>query len=145
MPSVHLLSIGELAERTGVATSALRYYEECGLIQPAERESGRRRYLPSAVSEVGLIVLLRDVGFTLAEIGSLVGSVGRRSWKKLVDGKLSEIAAQQRRLDVARAALEHSRRCPSGEPLGCPRLWSIVEGHLGGRSLEESHASLHRA
>ncbi|MFP3901362.1 MAG: MerR family transcriptional regulator [Acidimicrobiia bacterium] len=138
-----LLSIGELAERTGVAATALRYYDELGLVQPAARASGRRRYAASAVAEVGMIVFLREVGFSLAEIGSLVAGDGRRSWRAIVDRKLVELADQQHRLDVARTALEHAQRCPVGEPLRCSRFWSIIEGQQRGFSLEESHARAH--
>jgi len=138
-----LLSIGELAERTGVATTALRYYDDLGLVRPATRASGRRRYDPSAVAEVGVILFLREVGFSLAEIGSLVAGGQRRSWQGLVNRKLAELDEQQRRLDVARAALEHARRCPAGEPVRCSRFWSIIEGQLRGLSLEESHARAH--
>lgn len=138
-----LLSIGELAERTGVATTALRYYDELGLVQPAARASGRRRYAASAVAEVGVIAFLREVGFSLAEVGSLVAGGERRSWREIVDHKLVELADQQHRLDVARAALEHARRCPAGEPLRCSRFWSIIEGQLRGLSLGESHARAH--
>jgi DNA-binding transcriptional MerR regulator len=138
-----LLSIGELAERTGVATTALRYYDDLGLVRPATRASGRRRYAGSAVAEVGVILFLREVGFSLAEIGSLLGGGKRRSWDEIVERKLAELAEQQHRLDVARAALEHARQCPAGEPTQCPRFWSIIEGQLRGFSLEESHARAH--
>ena len=138
-----LLSIGELAERTGMATTALRYYDELGLVRPAARASGRRRYSAAAVGEVGVILFLREVGFSLAEIGSLVAGGERRSWREVLDRKLIELAEQQHRLDVARAALEHARRCPAGEPVRCPRFWSIIEGRRRGLSLEESHARVH--
>ena len=143
MAATQLLSIGELAERTGVATTALRYYDELGLVRPTARASGRRRYATSAVAEVGAVLFLREVGFTLAEIGSFMAAGGRRSWQKVVDRKLAELAEQQHRLDVARTALEHARKCPAGEPVRCPRFWSIIDGRLRGLSLEESHAGAH--
>lgn len=138
-----LLSIGELARRTGVATTALRYYDELGLVRPVARASGRRRYAVSAVAEVGAIVFLREVGFSLAEIGCLVAEGERRSWQEIVDRKLTELTEQQHRLDVARDALEHARRCPAGEPVRCARFWSIIEGQMRGLSLEKSHARAH--
>jgi MerR family regulatory protein len=64
--SDRLLTIGELARRAGVATSALRYYEELGLLPAPTRVSGQRRYPESAVGLVGIILLLREVGFSLA-------------------------------------------------------------------------------
>src|SRR3954454_2909492 len=134
-----LLAIGELAERTGVPTTALRYYDELGLVRPTARTAGRRRYAASAVADVGVILFFREVGFTLAEIGRLIGGDGPTR-RKIIDEKAGELAAQQHRVEVARAALEHSRQCPAGEPMKCPRFWSIIEGQLGGLSLEESHA-----
>ena len=90
------LTIGELAKRTGVATSALRYYEELGLLPAPGRVSDRRRYPESAVGLVGMILLLRDVGFSLRESKALLASrtqavEGWRSLahRKLADGQLS--------------------------------------------------------
>ena len=146
MPSTHrarLLSIGELAERTGVAATALRYYDELALVRPADRASGRRRYTTSAVMEVGVIRLLGEVGFSLAEIGTLVRGGERTVRDDIVDRKLSELTEQLRRIEVARAVLEHARACPAGDPLRCPRLRSIVEDRLRGLPLEDSHARVH--
>jgi DNA-binding transcriptional MerR regulator len=138
------LSIGELSERTGVPTSALRYYDELGLVRPAARVAGRRRYAPSAVRDVGLILFFREIGFSLAEIGRFIAG-GRQRQRELIDHKLAELAAQQHRIEVARTALEHGRHCPASEPMSCSRFWSIIEGRQRGLSLEESHARAHRA
>jgi DNA-binding transcriptional MerR regulator len=62
-----LLTIGELARRAGVTASALRYYEELGLLPPPARISGQRRYPESAARLVAAILLYSDAGFTLAE------------------------------------------------------------------------------
>ena len=61
------LTIGELARRAGVTTSALRYYEELGLLPSPARVSGQRRYPASAARLVAAILLYSDAGFTLAE------------------------------------------------------------------------------
>jgi DNA-binding transcriptional MerR regulator len=137
-----LLSIGELSERTGVPTSALRYYDELGLVRPAARASGRRRYTESAVRDVGAILFFREIGFTLAEIGRLVTGE-RHSQRELIEHKLAELTEQQRRIEVALTALEHGRHCPSVDPLKCSRFWSIIEGRMRGLSIEESHARAH--
>jgi DNA-binding transcriptional MerR regulator len=137
-----LLSIGELSERTGVAATALRYYDELGLVRPAARAAGRRRYAASAVRDVGLVVLFREIGFSLAEIGRFLGGE-QHSRRDMIDHKLAGLAEQQHRIEVARTALEHGRKCPASEPMKCPRFWSIIEDRLGGLSLEESHARAH--
>ncbi|HEX6025135.1 MAG TPA: MerR family transcriptional regulator [Solirubrobacter sp.] len=138
-----LLSIGELAERSGVPATALRYYDELGLVRPAIRSSGRRRYAESAVAEVGAIRFFREVGFTLGEIRSFLTASDRKARRQIIDRKLAEITALQHRIEVAREALEHGRRCPAGDPMQCSRFWSIIDGHLHGLSLEESHARVH--
>ena len=80
-----LLTIAELARRAGVATSALRYYEELGLLPTPARISGQRRYPESAVGIVGTIRLLRDVGFSLAEQKVLMAArtVALDDWQRL--------------------------------------------------------------
>lgn len=137
-----LLSIGELSERTGVPTSALRYYDELGLVRPEARSAGRRRYAASAVRDVGLILFLREIGFSLAEIGRFVAGE-RQPRQEMIDHKLAGLAEQQHRIEVARTALEHGRRCPASDPMKCSRFWSIIEGQQRGLSLEESHARAH--
>jgi DNA-binding transcriptional MerR regulator len=137
-----LLSIGELSERTGVPATALRYYDELGLVRPASRAAGRRRYASSAIADVGVVLFLREVGFSLAEIGSFTTAKGE-SRRAIIEHKLAELTLQQRRIEVAHAALEHGLRCPAGEPMRCSRFWSIIEGQLCGLSLEESHARAH--
>jgi DNA-binding transcriptional MerR regulator len=137
-----LLSIGELSERTGVPATALRYYDELGLVRPASRAAGRRRYASSAIADVGVVLFLREVGFSLAEIGRLTTARGG-SWRAIIERKLTELTVQQRRIEVARAALEHGLRCPAGDPMRCSRFWSIIEGQLRGLSVEESHARAH--
>jgi DNA-binding transcriptional MerR regulator len=137
-----LLSIGELSERTGVPASALRYYDELGLVRPATRAAGRRRYAASAVRDIGLIVVFREIGFSLAEIERFIAGE-RRSRRELIDRKLTELADQQHRIEVARSALEHGLKCPADDHMECPRFWSIIERRQRGLSVEESHARAH--
>jgi DNA-binding transcriptional MerR regulator len=104
--------------------------------------AGRRRYAASAVREVGVIVFLREIGLSLAEIGRFVAGE-RHGQREIIDRKLAELAEQQHRIEVARAALEHGRRCPAGEPTKCARFWSIIEGRQRGLSIEKSHERAH--
>jgi DNA-binding transcriptional MerR regulator len=136
------LLIGELSQRTGVPASTLRYYDGLGLVWPAARAAGRRRYAASAVRDVGLIVFFREIGFSLAEIGHFIAGE-RQSRRALIDDKLAELAEQRHRIEVARSVLEHGRRCPAREHMECPRFWSIVEGRQRGLPVEESHARAH--
>ncbi|HEX4291995.1 MAG TPA: MerR family transcriptional regulator, partial [Trebonia sp.] len=90
------LTIGELARRAGVTASALRYYEELGLLPAPARVSGQRRYPESAARLVAAILLYSDAGFTLAEQKALLaartGTPGDR--RQLMQRKLAELDEQ---------------------------------------------------
>jgi MerR family redox-sensitive transcriptional activator SoxR len=136
-----LLTIGEVAARTGVATSALRYYDDLGLLKPKHRTGGRRRYDPDDVATVAVIVLLRQVGFTLAEIKRLLASPARSpgAWRELATRKLEELDTQIAKAEAARQAIEHSLRCPKENILACPTFWKTVSGVVSGQTVAESH------
>ena len=68
------LSIGEVAERSRMAASRIRYYETRGLIDPPERASGKRRYAPRVLRRLAIIDAAQRVGFSLEEIRDLLGS-----------------------------------------------------------------------
>lgn len=126
-----LLTIGELAQRVGVATSALRYYEELGLLSPDERRGGRRYYDEPAVDVVGAILLLQDVGFTLAEIGRLWSErTDRQSQGALLAAKLDELERKADEIAVARQALQHALDCPAPKLTACPSFRSVVHERL---------------
>jgi DNA-binding transcriptional MerR regulator len=129
-------SIGRLAERTAVPATTLRYYDDLGLVRPVTREAGRRRYDDSAVAQVGVILVLRDVGFTLGEIAELGNPA---QWQHLAARKLEELAALAARVQVARTALEHALACPHGNPRECPTFWSVVDARLQDRPLADAH------
>src|ERR671930_391637 len=93
VPNRAFLGIGDLGRRTGLATSALRYYERVGLLKPEGRANGRRYYGPASAERIALIRLCRDAGFTLAEIRTLVAAGSRRhsSWTRLMKTKRLEL------------------------------------------------------
>lgn len=110
------LTIGEVAERSGVAPSALRYWEEIGLLAPPRRSGGQRRYDDEVLRRVELIVLAKRTGFTLADTKVLLDGFSAKRppsavWRKLAGGKLPEI---ERALDEAKAmkrVLEEGLEC----------------------------------
>jgi DNA-binding transcriptional MerR regulator len=132
MPEDGLLPIGELARRTGVATSALRYYERIGLLSPAERVSQRRRYTASSAERVALIRLYQDAGFTLDEIGRMLAarSQGRRGWGDLAERKIAELDARIADAQQAKKLIQHALECPHRDLLTCPSFRSALEAQL---------------
>jgi MerR family transcriptional regulator, redox-sensitive transcriptional activator SoxR len=87
--SDELLTIGEVAKRSGVAASALRFYEDRGLITSERAGSGHRRYPRYVLRRIAFIVYAQRVGLTLEEIGSELSKLsndrapGRREWARL--------------------------------------------------------------
>jgi DNA-binding transcriptional MerR regulator len=137
-----LLTIGELARRAGVSTSALRYYEELGLLPAPARVSGQRRYPESAARLVGVILLHSDAGFTLAEQKALlINEASDRS--RLMRRKLAELDEQIARAQAARDAIAHGLRCPHDDITRCPNFSAGITARLAGQSLSQSHQRLH--
>jgi DNA-binding transcriptional MerR regulator len=132
MPENALVPIGELARRTGVATSALRYYERIGLLPAAERASQRRHYPPSTAERVALIRLCQDAGFTLKEIGRLLTawSRGRQAWDRLAERKIAELDTRIAEAQRAKQLVEHALQCPHRDHLDCPHFRAAIEAHL---------------
>ncbi|HYQ62648.1 MerR family transcriptional regulator [Actinophytocola sp.] len=137
------LTIGELARATGVATSALRYWEELGLLPAPARVSRQRRYARSAVDLVGEILILRDAGFTLREVKVIVTerTVGEdRVWRELAQRKLAELDERIAQAQAARTAIVHGLACPSPNGVrGCPNHARIAATRLTGLPLREAH------
>jgi DNA-binding transcriptional MerR regulator len=127
-----LVPIGELARRTGVATSALRYYERIGLLPPAERAGQRRQYTASSAERVALIRLYQDAGFTLEEIGRMLAArtQGRRGWDDLAERKIAELDARIADAQRAKTLIKHALECPHRDLLTCPSFRSALEARL---------------
>src|SRR5689334_3297307 len=112
--------IGELAGRTGLAASAIRYYEERGLIPHARRVAGRRQFEEKDLAPLLVVQLAIDAGFTLAEARQLVRDFGRDRWRRLAEKKRVEIrvtAARLETMDKLLGKLLHCE-CPSIEVCG---------------------------
>jgi MerR family redox-sensitive transcriptional activator SoxR len=98
------LTIGEVAQRAGVATSAIRYYERVGLLPPPERVSGQRRYDDDVLGRLAFIAVAQNAGFSLREIRELVS---RTSDGDELSAPMRELS--ERKLPEVRAALERAR------------------------------------
>ncbi len=72
MPSSAGLSIGALSERTGLAVSAIRYYEEQGLVQPWRNSGGQRRFHRADIRRLSFVMIAQQFGFTLPQIRSVL-------------------------------------------------------------------------
>jgi MerR family transcriptional regulator, redox-sensitive transcriptional activator SoxR len=127
------LSIGRLARLTGLAPSAIRYYEKAGLLPRAPRQSGQRRYAPQTASRLRMIRLARDAGFTIAETRTFLSGFSPDTspaarWRSLAERKLAELDVQQTRIARMKSVLESSFRCSCPRIEDCERALAAAEG-----------------
>ncbi len=84
-----VMSIGDLAERTGLAVSAIRFYETKGLVAPARNTGGQRRYLRSDIRRLSFVQIAQQLGFSIEEIRTALATLpaGRtptqKDWEKI--------------------------------------------------------------
>ena len=117
MPESELMSIGEVSRRSGVAASALRFYEERGLITSQREGSGHRRYPRPVLRRIAFIVFAQRIGLKLDEIGEELARLPDNRVPKRADwAKLSN--SWTTRIDERIAELERLRRGLT-ECIGC--------------------------
>ncbi len=126
------LTIGEVAERAGVATSAVRYYERRGLIAADERVSGQRRYRPSTLRRLVFIGMLQDTGLSLDDIEGILGAADVDEWKSIAAARLAVLDQEIAALEHARSYLEASLLCRYDHPLSeCRIMGAEIDRRLG--------------
>ena len=114
-------TIGDVARRTGLQPSAIRYYESAGLLSPPRRQNGRRMYDPAILQGLAVIALAREAGFSIAEIRTLMHEFSTDTpasvrWHDLATRKHGEIRRQIERLQAMQAVLDRLLACE------CPTL-----------------------
>ncbi len=115
MPDV--ITIGEVARRSGVAASALRFYEERGLIRSERAGSGHRRYPRAVLRRIAFIVFAKRIGLTLDEIGEELSKLPpdraptRRDWSRLSRTWTSRVDERIAELERLRASLTECIGC----------------------------------
>jgi MerR family redox-sensitive transcriptional activator SoxR len=112
-----LLTIGEVSRRSGVAASALRFYEQRGLIASERAGSGHRRYPRPVLRRIAFIVFAQRIGLTLDEIGAELAKLPghraptRRDWSRLSSGWSARIDQRIAELERLRAGLTECIGC----------------------------------
>ncbi len=128
-----LVPIDQVARQLGLRASAIRYYEERGLVEPVSRRSGRRWYGAAEIRRLAVIGYWQASALmTLEEIGQILvrsGAGDRRAWSQVVDDRMAALDDQIRRMTAARAFLEHIRSHHEESPDGCPHYEALVMGH----------------
>jgi DNA-binding transcriptional MerR regulator len=121
------MDIGEVARRTGVSVSALRFYEEKGLIRAVGRRGLRRLFDPAVLERLGLVALGQAAGFTLDEIGVMFSPAGRpRINRQALAQKAEALDGTIRDLIALRNGLRHAAACPAPSHFECPTFRKLV-------------------
>jgi MerR family redox-sensitive transcriptional activator SoxR len=138
-----LLPIDQVACRSGLASSALRYYERCGLIVQGRRIAGRRHYPPSVFQRLSTIKVCQALGFSLAEIAELLdGSGDGEVWRELSRIRRSEVQSQIEELQGLLEVLDMTVDCSCPTLPDCPEM--SPDGRLA-RALPERARQAQRA
>ena len=114
------MTIGEVAKRTGLRTSAIRFYERAGLLPVPVRASGQRRYDASILDRIAVLERAKACGFTLTEIDALFHDGGTHSmkWRRLAEKKITELNAAFERIQAMRELLQRGCDCATATDCG---------------------------
>jgi len=141
------LDIGEVAQRSGVPASTLRYYEELGLIKSIGRRGLRRVFAAPVIERLALIALGRAAGFSLEEIAAMFSAEGRlRIDRAKLAAKAEELDRTIRQLTAMRDGLRHAVDCKAPSHMECPKFQRIVKaaatGAIGARRQKAARPSV---
>jgi DNA-binding transcriptional MerR regulator len=125
-----LVPIGEAARRVGLNTSALRYYQERGLVRPATRRQSGRMYGPEELRRLVFIRGAQRLGISLDDIAVILHGPPDE-WRSITRAQVAALDEQIRRAEAARDYLNHTLRCPSEHPVDqCPHLRRLLDRQI---------------
>jgi DNA-binding transcriptional MerR regulator len=127
------MDIAEVARRSGVPASTLRYYEEKGLIASLGRQGLRRRFAPAVLDQLALIALGQAAGLSLDEIGTMFSPDGKPSIdRQMLSAKADAIDARVQRLNAMSRGLRHAAACPAPSHAECPTFQRLLKAASAG-------------
>jgi len=131
-------TISQVARQVGLQPSAIRYYEQIGILLPAQRIGGQRRYDTTVLHRLAVIQRARQTGFTLNEIRRLFfgfrdAATASQRWQKLSRRKLAELAEWRRQIKTMQRLLQKMLDCCHCETLdqcgkGIFKKWFVEVG-----------------
>ncbi len=130
------MKIGEVARKTGLRPSAIRFYEQAGLLPVPSRKAGQRRYTVDVEERLAIIGYARTAGFAVAEIKMLFhgfekGTAASTRWQQLAQRKLGEIELVVARLRRMQQLLEAVMRCRCTNLSDCGRMLRLHQKKRG--------------
>jgi DNA-binding transcriptional MerR regulator len=125
-----LLDIGDVAARSGLAASALRYYEHEGIITSTERKGLRRQFPREVLTTLAVVALCRRAGFTLDETKTVLATRGDATWKSFATRKRDQLRARAAHLGAMADQLDHALTCPSANVFDCEHFRAALDAAL---------------
>ncbi|MFO1271899.1 MAG: helix-turn-helix domain-containing protein [Rubrivivax sp.] len=127
------MDISEVAKQSGVAASALRYYERKGLIHSLESDGARRKFAPAVLDQLALIALGQAAGFSLDEIRVMFTPNGEPNIDRgMLAAKADELEAMVVRLRAVIRSLRHAVVCPAASHAACPSFQKLLKAAASG-------------
>lgn len=121
------MEISQVAKKSGVSASTLRFYEEKGLITSIGRQGIRRVFSPNVLERLELIALGRAAGFSLEEIAGILGNEAKPEInRELLLRKANELDRTIKKLTAMRDGLKHAAACTAPSHLECPRFRRLM-------------------
>lgn len=119
------MDIADVARRTGVPASTLRYYAKKGLIRSLSRQGERRQFPADIAQRLGLIALGQAAGFSLDDVGAML--VEQQVDRQMLRDKADELDQRIKRLQAMSKGLRHAAACPEEDHLNCPTFQRLLK------------------
>ncbi|MGH3548042.1 MAG: MerR family transcriptional regulator [Pseudonocardiaceae bacterium] len=132
-----LIPIGQAADQLGLNPSALRYYDERGLVSPAVRESGRRMYGPEQLRRLAFIKIAQRLGLGLDTAAAVLDAPGPQ-WRETVRRQIAELDAVIAQAQGAQRFLTHALNCPTNHPAReCATMIATLDRLTAGTTVDQ--------
>ena len=133
------MDIADVAKRTGVPASTLRYYEKKGLLKSLAGRGQRRQFAADVTDRLALIALGQAAGFSLDEVGAML--VEQQVDRQLLLAKADELDARIRQLQAMSKGLRHAAQCPEEDHLACPKFQRLMKVSAAGHGKKQDRSA----
>jgi DNA-binding transcriptional MerR regulator len=134
---MELIPIGEAAARLGLTPSALRYYDERGLVRPRERRAGQRMYGSEELRRLAFIKIFHQLGVPLDTAAAVLDAPSPQ-WRDVVREQISELDQVIAQAQGAQLFLTHALHCPTDHPAReCPTMTGALDRLVKGMTVDQ--------
>lgn len=131
-----LIPIGQAAAQLGLTTSALRYYDDRGLVSPVRRR-GQRMYGPDELRRLAFIKITQHLGLSL-QTAAAVLDTPNRTWRPIVTEQIADLNRIIAQAQLAQMFLIHALHCPADHPaLQCPTMTAALDNLVNGTTIDK--------